>query len=41
MKLSFIPVYLLFFCVNISAQSNILNATTPEQIGIKNIDQPQ
>lgn len=42
MRFSFISIScLLFYTVNVSAQSNILNATVPEEIGIKNIDQLQ
>lgn len=34
-------LFLLFIIGNASGQSNILNATTPDEIGIKNIDQLQ
>ena len=41
MKLAYFSLLLLFFTTNVSAQSNILNATVPEEIGVKNIDQLQ
>ena len=41
MKFSYFSLLTLFFTANISAQSNILNATVPEEIGVKNIDQQQ
>jgi len=41
MKFSYFSLLTLFFTANISAQSNILNATVPEEIGVKNIDQLQ
>ena len=41
MKFSYFSLLTLFVTVNISAQSNILNATVPEEIGVKNIDQLQ
>ena len=42
MKLS--SLYIAFFMllsISVNSQSNILNATVPEQIGVKNIDQIQ
>ena len=41
MKFSYFSLLTLFVTANISAQSNILNATVPEEIGVKNIDQQQ
>lgn len=41
MKFSYFFLLTLFVTANISAQSNILNATVPEEIGVKNIDQQQ
>ena len=41
MKFSYFTLLTLFVTANISAQSNILNATVPEEIGVKNIDQQQ